>query len=192
MSIDIKVFEDSLVHTIRQLCSQCELAQTALLHPNSFNAEDVGRRLVSMSHVVCIKQSIKDLGKLKKVVAELGLEWRENQTIYKWYGRYVGDYPLPDGFTKEELGKCLHAFGIPNNKNAYEVGVVQSKTGEGYSLLYDFWAGGNGLAAVIGKGACDIVQGYAIQVALEAAPFGWEPTQTKQENGDIVLELEHI
>jgi len=144
-----------------------------------------------MSHVVCIKNSIKDLGALKKATAKLGLAFYENKTSYKWYGRYVGDYPLPEGFVKEELGKCLHAIGIPNDKKAYEVGVVRSKTDEGYALLYDFWAGGHGLEAVIGSGASNIVQGYAQQLVLQEVPFGWSYTSEKQANGDLIVEVFH-
>jgi hypothetical protein len=103
-----------------------------------------------MSHVVDIDLAITDLDCLKKAVADLGLEWREKNT-YRWFGRHVGDYPLPAGFTKEDLGKCEFAVGIPGNDRAYEVGVVQRKDGNGYTLLVDFYAGGRGLCNVVGE-----------------------------------------
>jgi hypothetical protein len=103
-----------------------------------------------MSHVVDIDLAITDLDCLKKAVADLGLEWREKQT-YRWYGRHVGDYPLPAGFTPDDLGKCEFAVGIPGNSRAYEVGVVKRKDGNGYTLLVDFYCGGNGLCEKVGE-----------------------------------------
>ena len=105
-----------------------------------------------MSHVARIDMEIKDLTALKAAAKLLGMEFLEGQTTYRWYGRHVGDYSLPEGFKASDLGKCEHAIGIPNDKKAYEIGVVKRRDGkEGYTLLWDFWAGGYGLEAKVGK-----------------------------------------
>ena len=113
-----------------------------------------------MSHVTSIEVVILDLASLKAACADLGLEFKENQTKYKWYGSHVGDYPVPAGFKVDDLGKCLHAIGIPNNKDAYEIGVVKNPNGKGYVLLWDFWAGGMGLQQVVGKDCKNLTHAY--------------------------------
>ncbi len=45
-----------------------------------------------MSHVATIEIQIKDLAALKQAAKDLGLEFRENQKTYRWYGYSVGDY----------------------------------------------------------------------------------------------------
>jgi hypothetical protein len=122
-----------------------------------------------MSHVTTIKAQILDLEVLKAACHDLGLEFREGQQTYRWYGTHVGDYPLPEGFTKNDLGKCLHAIGIPGNKNAYEIGVVVRRDGQpGYTLMWDFWAGGHGLQAVVGNDCKKLVQAYATNKAIKS------------------------
>jgi hypothetical protein len=103
-----------------------------------------------MSHVAEMECEINDLEALSDACKELGLELRLGQKTYKWYGRSVGDYPLPEGMTAQDLGKCDHAICIPGNPGAYEIGVIKKKTGESYSLVWDFWAGGFGLVEKVG------------------------------------------
>lgn len=123
-----------------------------------------------MSHVATIDIHIKDIGCLKKACERLGLVFRENQGTYKWFGRHVGDYPLPEGFSKEDLGKCEHAIGIKGNENAYEVGVVRRRDGKpGYQLTWDFWAGGHGLEKAVGENCNRLKQAYAVNVAKKKA-----------------------
>ena len=71
-----------------------------------------------MSHITTIELDIKDLDALKVAAEKLGLEFRRGQETYKWFGRSVGDSPLPAGFRKQDLGKCEHALRIPNNSRA--------------------------------------------------------------------------
>src|SRR5678815_3137009 len=100
---------------------------------------------------MCIRDSnITDLNALKGAVKELGAIWREGQKTYEWYGRSVGDYPLPDGFTAKDLGKCEHAIRLAGTE--YEIGVVPKKHGGGYTLLYDFWGPGQRLKSHFGDG----------------------------------------
>jgi len=117
-----------------------------------------------MSHVVSLELKIKDLDCLFRAAQELGMEVRLNQKRYRWYGRHVGDYPIPEGFTTEDMGKCDHALAVAGDPLAYECGVVRVE--DGYQLLYDFWGShGRSLEGVMGPGGQHLVQGYAEQVA---------------------------
>src|SRR6266446_5904173 len=99
-----------------------------------------------MSHVAEIDMEIKDLDALKAAAQDLGLEFCEGQQTYKWYGHSVGDFPMPAGFKEQDLGKCEHALRVKGNPGAYEIGIVPRRDGRpGYTLLWDFWAGGLGL-----------------------------------------------
>ena len=69
----------------------------------------------------------------------------------------MGDYPLPVGFKKEELGRCYHAIQIPGA--SYEIGVVQ-KDNE-WKLLWDFYSSG-GLQQKLGKEAGLLKQAYSM------------------------------
>ena len=90
-----------------------------------------------MSHVSKIELEIQSLEDLKLACKRLGFIFQENQQTYKWYGRSVGDYPLPEGITVDALGHCDHAI---TPECAYEIGVV--KRGSKYILLWDSWHAG--------------------------------------------------
>lgn len=151
-----------------------------------------------MSHVATIKVEVKDLDALDKACQEIGCELVRGQKNYRWYGSHVGDYPLPEGFTAQDLGKCDHAIrlkeqpkmpnGMAYRQQPYEIGVVKNKTGDGYTLLWDFWAGGYGLEQVVGKDAQRLRQEYATEVAYRAAlRKGFRVTKTRKANGTIAL-----
>ena len=110
-----------------------------------------------MSHVIDATTSAQqtlvhesELDCLRKAVEKLGGVWKEGQTHYRTWasdnGPLVGDYPLPEGMSEQDVGKCTHAIGL-NNKaksgpQAYEVGVVESSEHPGYyGLVYDFYGG---------------------------------------------------
>lgn len=120
-----------------------------------------------MSHVATIDLEIKDLECLKRAATALGLEFKENQNTYKWFGTHVGDYPLPAGFSKEELGTCEHALSVVGaGDRTYEVGISKRRDGKpGYTLLWDFWAGGYGLKEKIGENGINLKKEYSAQVA---------------------------
>ena len=146
-----------------------------------------------MSHVATVELEIKDLACLKKACKELGLEFRENQNTFRWYGQWVNDYGAQDaayknGIKTEDYGKCLHAIGIPNNNKAYEVGVVKAPNGPGFTLVWDFYAGGHGLQAAIGQDGNMLKQGYAKEVAKKKARnMGFTLSEQKLEDGTIRL-----
>jgi hypothetical protein len=132
-----------------------------------------------LSHVATIELEVKDLGALREAADALGLEFVEGQQAYRWYGSSQGDYPLPEGFTAEDLGKCEHAIRIPIDKQKpdpsfglmpYEVGVVKRRDGRpGYTLLWDFWNRGCGLQDHVGENCSRLKQEYALAVAKRQA-----------------------
>ncbi|MEW6545048.1 MAG: DUF1257 domain-containing protein [Nitrospirota bacterium] len=123
-----------------------------------------------MSHVAIIDIEIKDLEALKMACRDLGLEFVADQRTYRWYGRSVGDYPPPEGFTVQDLGKCEHAIRVPGNAQAYEIGVAKRRDGRpGWTLLWDFWNGGYGLQEKVGEKAVRLTQAYSGHAAIRAA-----------------------
>jgi hypothetical protein len=140
-----------------------------------------------MSHVTPINLEIKDLEALKMACERLGLTWMEGQKTYRWYGRFVGDYPMPEGFTVKDLGKCSHAIRVPGA--SYEIGVVE-RNGENI-LMWDFYYSG-GLEKVLGQGGYKLKQAYSIEAAkLQAFRDGYTNfTEEVDQNGDIHLTIE--
>lgn len=120
-----------------------------------------------MSHNEVIELEVTDLKTLSNTAKRLGGQLILNQKEYKWFGRNVGDYPLPEGIAVADLGKCEHAIKFPGIE--YEVGVIKSKTQKGaYSLLWDFWD--NNLKNKMGGSkAIDFVQHYTMEKATQAA-----------------------
>jgi hypothetical protein len=95
-----------------------------------------------MSHVAKIDLVVTDLAALKRAAEALGGIWLEGRKTYKWWGHHVGDYPLPPGIAKEDLGHCDHVIKAPNVE--YEIGVRRMADGT-YTLLFDFYGNGRGL-----------------------------------------------
>lgn len=124
-----------------------------------------------MSHVATVDLHVTDLKALAAAAAACGCELIEGQQKYKWYGRSVGDYPLPAGFSAQDLGKCEHAIRVKRKEGTfagqtYEVGVCKRRDGKpGYTLLWDFWQGGFGLEQAVGKEAKALRSNYAVEVA---------------------------
>lgn len=117
-----------------------------------------------MSHISRIELDIKDLQSLKEACKRLGFEFCQNQQSYQWYGRWVGDSPLPEGITEDQLGKCDHAIKVPGAQ--YEVGVVRN--GHSFILLYDEWVKG-GLKTKLGVNAGLLKQAYTIETLRKEA-----------------------
>jgi len=157
-----------------------------------------------MSHVAQIELEIRSLEALEAACKRLGLEFRRDQKTYRWWGESAGDYPLPAGYTKSELGTCQHAMGIPNDTQthkcfnsklsqnvpgAYEIGICPRKDGKpGYVLLWDFFSGGYGLEEKVGKDCSLLKQAYATEVAKrKAMQQGFRVQERKLPNGSIQL-----
>jgi hypothetical protein len=140
----------------------------------------------SSCHVSSIKLVVKSLEALKAACARLGLEFREGQATYAWFGTFVGDAPLPEGFTQEDLGKCQHAVHVPGAK--YEVGVV-FRDGV-WRLLWDSWSSG-GLEAALGKDCARLRQSYGVEAAkLEAQRQGYSCWEEVQDDGAVKLHVQ--
>ncbi len=144
-----------------------------------------------MSHITTLKIEIKDLQALKDACKAVGLEFREGQKTYKWYGYSTG--AVPEGFTAKDLGKCDHAIGVKGKKDAYEIGVCQR--GGKYLMLWDFWNGGFGLQEIAGKDCCNLTQAYTRNVSVKEAKKianAHNMTVTEEvdaDTGEIVLTL---
>lgn len=132
-----------------------------------------------MSHISKIELEIRDLQALKDACKKLGFQFMEGQKHYQWYGKWVGNQPLPDGISEEDLGKCDHAIHIP--AAVFEIGVA--RRGNGYILLWDSWIGG-GLQKQIGKDAGILKQSYAVEsVKREARRKGHRVTEKRMKKG---------
>ena len=116
-----------------------------------------------MSHVTKIDLNVESLDALKRACDELGLQFNEGKETFKWYGTHMGDYALPKGFTKEDMGKCDHSISVPGKPGAYEVGVCKARDGsDGYELLWDFWNKGYGLEEALGKDGENLQDEYIL------------------------------
>ena len=143
-----------------------------------------------MSHVESVNVTITDLNALKAACTRLGVEFLENKKTYNWFNFSVGDYPLPVGFTAEDLGKCEHVIKVPGVH--YEIGVVPLKTGKGYTLLYDFYGrsaahDGEKLKEKFGTGLTKLVDGYSIEALKAKARAKGYMSQEKIVNGKTHL-----
>jgi hypothetical protein len=110
---------------------------------------------------------VTDLKTLANTAKRLGGKLILNQKTYKWFDRFMNDYPLPEGLTVSDLGKCEHAIKFPGIE--YEVGVIKSRTTKGaYELLWDFWD--KKLKAKMGgKEAITFIQHYTMEKTKQAA-----------------------
>ena len=99
----------------------------------------------------------------------------------------MGDYPLPEGITKEQLGKCSHAIRAPGVE--YEIGVVQKPNGH-WTLAYDFWGPGQGLLQKFGEGCQRLLQLYAVHKTIcEARRKGYTAQRQQLKDGSVKLVL---
>ena len=134
--------------------------------------------MIHLSHISKIELEIKSLDALIAACTRLGFTFAKNQKTYQWYGRWVGDSPLPEGISQRDLGKCTHAIKVPNC--SYEIGVV--KHNNAYLLLWDSWE--SQLRLAIGDQAGIIRQAYTAEVVRHDAKMkGYRITEKKTEKG---------
>jgi hypothetical protein len=132
-----------------------------------------------MSHISKIELEIQSLENLREACNQLGFQFMENQKTYKWYGRWVGDSPLPEGIKIEDLGKCDHAIRVPDCE--YEIGIIRHD--KNYTLLWDYWYRG-GLEDKIGPNAGKLKQAYTIaRVKKEASRKRYRIREKRMDNG---------
>ena len=139
-----------------------------------------------MSHIAEIDVEIRSLEALQAACRRLGFEFVAGQREYRWFGRYMKDYPLPKDVTVADLGHCDHAIRVPGAR--YEIGVVQ-REGE-YKLLWDFFVSG-GLEERVGPNGQRLVQAYAVEAAkLEAERQGFSCYEEPVQDGAIRLHVQ--
>jgi hypothetical protein len=147
-----------------------------------------------MSHIESVSVVITDLEAVKAACARLGAQFIEGKTNYVWFGWSVGDYPLPEGMTKEELGHCAHVIRVPGV--SYEVGLVKLKDKAGYKLAYDFYGtatqGGGLKSKFCNPGSTKmekLVDAYSIEVLKrQAARRGYRAVESVV-NGKLQLQV---
>ena len=136
------------------------------------------KEVINLSHISKIELEIKSLDALIAACTRLGFQFVKNQKTYQWYGRFVGDAPLPVGITVEELGKCDHAIKVPGC--TYEIGIV--KRNNRHILLWDSWE--SQLRLAIGNNAGIIKQAYTTEVVRHDAKMkGYRVVEKKTEKG---------
>jgi len=129
-----------------------------------------------MSHVSTIELEIKSLDALIAACQRLGFEFAKNQKTYAWYGRWIGDSPLPEGITTDQLGTCDHAIKVPGC--TYEIGVVKRQNK--HILLWDSWE--SALRLKIGQDAGIVKQAYTVEaVRQEATQKGYRVIEKKTD-----------
>jgi hypothetical protein len=148
-----------------------------------------------MSHIESVNVTITDLAALKDACTALGVDFVEHKKTYNWFGQSVGDYPLPKGFKKEDLGQCDHVIRVPGVN--YEVGVVPARNADGtaakgYTLLYDFWGhsgmhDGQKLKAKFSTGLTKLVDAYSLAALKRKASAKGLLTTTKVVDGKVHL-----
>lgn len=127
-----------------------------------------------MSHIVSIELQVKDLDALAKAAKSLGLEFVQDQYLYRHYGN--------------NQSKCDHAIVDRNSRQTYEIGVSRhGDQSKGYVLNLDFWPSG-GLTAKIGANGDKLKQAYAREVTVKHyQKQGYRVTQYAKADGSIVL-----
>lgn len=154
-------------------CPLFELIDTCRFRPV---LDELGPVKVN-SHVVDVKIEFRDMDAMSEACDELGLDLQRGRTDYKWYGHHVGDYPLPEGFSADDLGKCDHAI---HRKDGTGYGAGLARRGDHYRLLFDFW-GRNGrlLTDAIGENAEKLTAAYSEKVVIKKArQLGWKTQKT--------------
>lgn len=153
-----------------------------------------------MSHVTDVRLRIKDVDALKEAAQACGLEFREGQRTYAWWGSYLGDSRQFGPHDPKQFGKCEHALREPGTSprdgsaGPWEIGVVPAPKGEeGFDLLYDqFGAAGQRLTNLVGANANRLRREYSAAVAtrrVEASLGRRGFTVTKESVGPNRLRL---
>lgn len=137
-----------------------------------------------MSHVIDTHFFFDSLEAMGLAAKRMGGELILGSQTYDWFGRHVGDYKLPKGRKKADMGTCDHEIKFPGCD--YSIGVIDQGDGT-YDLEYDFWGGGGGLINTIGgKDAGLLKQNYVVmRTHLEWAEQGVESHEEVNEDGDI-------
>jgi len=114
---------------------------------------------VAMQETVAGDPLITDIKCLAQACDMIGCELVQ-QSTYDWWGRHVGDYPVPKGMQAGELGKNAEYVirAKPENKaklggsSCYDIGVVPDPNNEGaWTWIYDFYGQGDRIDRLVGS-----------------------------------------
>lgn len=128
-----------------------------------------------MSHIATVEVSFTNLDDLNTACKRVGLELLRDIKEFRFYGG--------------AMAPCDHVVRIPPSVNdkAYEIGLRKNDKGS-YDLACDFWGGGKGILAVVGKDCNNLKQAYAIAAAARTARANGFRVQEKQlANGSYQL-----
>ena len=164
-----------------------------------------------MSHAIVSKvkegknsTAIHSIEALKIAVEAMGLEFRDCEPRKGHYrtwkdknGGWVGDWPLPEGVSADEMGdNADYVISVPASldphKTCYELGIVWDEADQCWYPAHDFYAGGNGLERYIGattvkgqqvvKSHQTLMGNYRLaQTALRRRALGQKVELTKQK-----------
>ncbi len=157
-------------------------------------------------HVVSVRVQLNDLGALNLACKRLGWKLNIGATSYRWYGRWVGDSPLPEHlltpnqlaqvkamprneqseFMNNFLAGCDHSISIPNSR--YEVGIRLTPGGHAH-LLWDWYD--PKMFDHMGTTGEPLLHAYAVERAKqEAALNGHYCTEHQLSDGTTQLRIE--
>ncbi len=108
-----------------------------------------------MSHISTIEVTITDLGAFEAACQECGVQLLRDQKRFRNYGG--------------RNTPCEMAVVLPGNERAYELGLVRSADGKGWTIQMDNWNRGNGMNEKVGTDACTLRQLYGVHAAMAAA-----------------------
>ena len=108
-----------------------------------------------MSHITTCEVQITDLGAFEAACQECGVELRRDRETFKNYGG--------------RNSPCEMAVVLPGNERAFELGLVRSADGKGYTIQMDNWQKGYGMNDRVGHDACTLRQLYGVHAAMAAA-----------------------
>jgi hypothetical protein len=124
-----------------------------------------------MSHVATVDIEIRDLPALAAACKRLGLE-------------FVQDLKTCIG-----VGDCDHVIRLPNQPEAYEIGLrKRTDSKPGWTLAWEAYAGS--ILTVAGKNCSTLKQAYAAVIATRTAQQrGFQVQEHVQSDGSIRMVL---
>lgn len=146
-----------------------------------------------MSHVVSVECRVRDLATLREAARRIGLELVEGQRSYRWYGRFLNDWPshraaINRGEDPATFGRCDHVLRRTSGVSGdYEIGVREQPDGS-YRLVYDTYGGsGMKLEQVAGEDCVTLRnECLAVTAEMQLAEGGYW-VERQQEGNRIVI-----
>ena len=144
-----------------------------------------------MSHIKLIEPereySIEGLQVMAKLMGAIMVKSK----TWGWYGKWVGDTPLPKELILSDLNEVDYEIRYPDAKYSIGVKVKNNRV----HLLYDFWNGGYGLETALGGSNCGkLKQHYNMAEALLTAKKQrrrvWEIESPHKFGRRLIIDME--